>query len=395
MHDMRGVHLQREEVQCKEGDLLGRGIPWPGNLPYVAPCLAPCLHPSPRPFVDVEACVISISTPRRQKKTCFENQCSAFVFVLVVSLIVLSARMLTLHRHCWTSCVRLRVRVRVPTKGFYIRCNLCASEIAFKTDPKNTDYVCEIGATRNFENWREAPAEDEAAIEARGEAEEQNPMAALEARTKESKQEMDILDALEEIKDLNARKMNVDIDDLIAAKEEAKAQLLAERRAKKEAREAAADDAAVAAAFGGGSSSGNVKRLESSSDEDEAADARSSARGPSSSEKGKGKAAAAAIRKRGVKLGPGADGGEGAAESGPAGKKRKLGGMLGGLKGLIKKKATGAGPTAAAPAKPKAPAAGPAAANNDGDEGGSSSSDDGGGGGGGGLLGSDYGSSSD
>ena len=37
---------------------------------------------------------------------------------------------------------------------------------------------------------------------------ETNPMKALEDRTKESKQEMDILDALEEIKDLSARKQN-------------------------------------------------------------------------------------------------------------------------------------------------------------------------------------------
>ena len=50
--------------------------------------------------------------------------------------------------------------------------------------------MCEIGASRNFENWREAPAEDEADVEARGETEEQNPMLALEKRTEESKQEM-------------------------------------------------------------------------------------------------------------------------------------------------------------------------------------------------------------
>jgi hypothetical protein len=59
---------------------------------------------------------------------------------------------------------------------FYIRCTMCASEIAFKTDPKNCDYVCEIGATRNFENWREAAPEDEEALEAAGLLEEQNPM---------------------------------------------------------------------------------------------------------------------------------------------------------------------------------------------------------------------------
>jgi hypothetical protein len=38
---------------------------------------------------------------------------------------------------------------------FYIKCCVCSNEIAFKTDPQNQDYVCESGATRNFESWRQ------------------------------------------------------------------------------------------------------------------------------------------------------------------------------------------------------------------------------------------------
>jgi hypothetical protein len=34
---------------------------------------------------------------------------------------------------------------------FYIKCTLCSTEITFKTDPKNADYICEHGASRNFE----------------------------------------------------------------------------------------------------------------------------------------------------------------------------------------------------------------------------------------------------
>merc|ERR1711894_665454 len=34
---------------------------------------------------------------------------------------------------------------------FYIKCTACLSEISFRTDPANTDYVLEAGATRNFE----------------------------------------------------------------------------------------------------------------------------------------------------------------------------------------------------------------------------------------------------
>jgi hypothetical protein len=106
----------------------------------------------------------------------------------------------------------------------------------------------------------------EVAAQKEADLEEENPMAALEARTKESKQEMDILDGIEEIIDQNARKFKVNIDDVIKAKEEAKAQLLEERKKKREARLQAEEDAAVEAAFGGGE---RVKRLESSSDEDD------------------------------------------------------------------------------------------------------------------------------
>ena len=94
---------------------------------------------------------------------------------------------------------------------FYIRCPKCASAITFKTDPKNTDYVCETGATRNFENWRVTDDTGEEEI-AQEELDEQNPMAALERRTEESKREIDILDALEELKDANEAKFNIDID---------------------------------------------------------------------------------------------------------------------------------------------------------------------------------------
>ncbi|VVT49783.1 uncharacterized protein SAPINGB_P002441 [Magnusiomyces paraingens] len=34
---------------------------------------------------------------------------------------------------------------------FYIRCPRCASEIRFKTNPKNADYATELGAVRNYE----------------------------------------------------------------------------------------------------------------------------------------------------------------------------------------------------------------------------------------------------
>ncbi|KAI5120232.1 hypothetical protein M0805_000046 [Coniferiporia weirii] len=92
---------------------------------------------------------------------------------------------------------------------FYIKCTLCSAEITFKTDPKNTDYTSEHGAQRNFEPWREERAAEEEDKLARLEAEENNPMQVLENRTLDSKREMDVLDALQDIRARNARNERV------------------------------------------------------------------------------------------------------------------------------------------------------------------------------------------
>jgi Saf4/Yju2 protein len=93
---------------------------------------------------------------------------------------------------------------------------LCSAEITFKTDPKNTDYSAEHGASRNFEPWREEKAVEEEDRLAKLEEEENNPMKALENRTVDSKREMDILDALHDIRARNARNERVgQADDLM------------------------------------------------------------------------------------------------------------------------------------------------------------------------------------
>jgi len=84
---------------------------------------------------------------------------------------------------------------------------LCSAEI--KTDPKNTDYTAEHGASRNFEPWREEKAVEEEDRLAKLEEEENNPMKALENRTIDSKREMEILDALQDIRARNARNERV------------------------------------------------------------------------------------------------------------------------------------------------------------------------------------------
>ncbi|DAZ99106.1 TPA: hypothetical protein N0F65_008411 [Lagenidium giganteum] len=117
---------------------------------------------------------------------------------------------------------------------FYIKCISCSSEITFKTDPKNGDYVAEHGCSRNFELWRDKEAAEEEAVKKREDEEQGDSMKALENRTLDSKREMDILDALDEIKAINQRHAKVDTDALLhnithknqaEAEEEAKKQL--------------------------------------------------------------------------------------------------------------------------------------------------------------------------
>ncbi|KAJ1975069.1 hypothetical protein H4R35_003316 [Dimargaris xerosporica] len=93
---------------------------------------------------------------------------------------------------------------------FYIRCPRCAAEITFKTDPKNLDYVAEHGAARNFETIH---VSTESLAEKRKRQEEEeadDPMKALENRTKESKRELEMLEALDELRTRNARAERID-----------------------------------------------------------------------------------------------------------------------------------------------------------------------------------------
>ncbi|CAM9627976.1 unnamed protein product [Choristocarpus tenellus] len=113
---------------------------------------------------------------------------------------------------------------------FYIKCVICSQEITFKTDPENGDYELETGAKRNSEAWTEKKkAEDENAKE-REEEDKSDSMKALENRTLDSKIEMEIMDALDEIKSVNRRNEHVDTSVLLersAARRKAEAETAA------------------------------------------------------------------------------------------------------------------------------------------------------------------------
>jgi hypothetical protein len=109
---------------------------------------------------------------------------------------------------------------------FIVKCSVCSAEISFKTDPKNSDYECEYGATRNYEMWAENAALLTEEERVRVEEEETDAMKSLENRTLDSKIEMDVLDALDEIKAINQRHERVDTAALLEARAQAAAQRL-------------------------------------------------------------------------------------------------------------------------------------------------------------------------
>lgn len=122
----------------------------------------------------------------------------------------------------------------IPIYRFFIHCTLCHAEISFKTDPKNADYIADRGASRNFEAWRDEKFLNQEMTMRKQLEELLDPMKKLENRTVDSKREIDILDALDEIRTKNARSERVDADDVLekVEKREMSQKEYAERQAK-------------------------------------------------------------------------------------------------------------------------------------------------------------------
>lgn len=101
---------------------------------------------------------------------------------------------------------------------FYVRCVWCSSEITYRTDPKNADYSVELGATRNAEPWRDQERETEAAKIKRQFEEEMNPMKAIENKTVDSKREIDMAEAIEDLRARKAELERLEMSQLLAAR---------------------------------------------------------------------------------------------------------------------------------------------------------------------------------
>ncbi|GAU39941.1 hypothetical protein TSUD_149510 [Trifolium subterraneum] len=100
---------------------------------------------------------------------------------------------------------------------FYFKCTRCSAELTMKTDPQNSDYVVESGAARNFEPWRAEDKETDEMKKKREAEEMGDAMKSLENRTLDSKREMDILAALDEMKSMKSRHATVSVDEMLAA----------------------------------------------------------------------------------------------------------------------------------------------------------------------------------
>lgn len=111
--------------------------------------------------------------------------------------------------------VQNEVYLGLPIFRFYIKCTRCLAEITFKTDPANTDYTMEHGATRNFQAEKLLEEEEKRIQKEREDEELNNPMKVLENRTKDSKLEMEVLENLQELKDLNQRQAHVDFEAML------------------------------------------------------------------------------------------------------------------------------------------------------------------------------------
>ncbi|KAJ8315542.1 hypothetical protein KUTeg_007692 [Tegillarca granosa] len=162
--------------------------------------------------------------------------------------------------------VPFNIRLMAP---FNMRCNTCGVYI-YKgkkfnsrkedTDIKRQDYELEAGATRLFEAEKLAQEMAERERQEKEDEELNNPMKVLENRTKASRNEIEQIDMLEELREMNARQANIDHEKMLELHKEYEVQLkkLQDEEEEKEIR-----------AIFGQKEGKSIKRLQDDSDSDE------------------------------------------------------------------------------------------------------------------------------
>ncbi|KAJ3701907.1 hypothetical protein LUZ61_005612 [Rhynchospora tenuis] len=146
---------------------------------------------------------------------------------------------------------------------FYFKCTKCSAEITFKTDPQNSDYTVESGASRNFEPWRD---QDEAAEneKRKRDAEEMgDAMKSLENKALDSKKDMDILAALEEMRSMKSRHATVSFEDMLETLKRS-----SQQKEENESEELDEKDEALIKSIVFHNSKDYVRRIEDDDDED-------------------------------------------------------------------------------------------------------------------------------
>lgn len=97
---------------------------------------------------------------------------------------------------------------------FYFKCSRCYAEVTFKTDPRNHDYVCEWGLKRKAQLWKDMALAEEEYKETKSKEMKEDAMKSLEYKKYDTKIEMDIMDAIDQVKTINRRLGILNIDDI-------------------------------------------------------------------------------------------------------------------------------------------------------------------------------------
>ncbi|KAL1221207.1 hypothetical protein V5N11_011009 [Cardamine amara subsp. amara] len=94
--------------------------------------------------------------------------------------------------------------VGIKIHRFYFKCTNCCAELILKTDPQNSSYVVESGATLVKDQREEEKQADENV----------DAISSLEKRTLVSKREIEVMAALDEMK---SRRMSVSVESMLEA----------------------------------------------------------------------------------------------------------------------------------------------------------------------------------